>query len=124
MSAKQEKSRKLYLSIKEVAQLIGVNESTLRFWEKEFDDISPRRTKKGTRYYREEDIEQIRLIYHLLKERGMTLSGARRKLKENKDTVIHVLDISDKLKGIRASLVSLIDALNVLDEKQIKKRDE
>ncbi len=124
MSAKQEKSRKLYLSIKEVAQLIGVNESTLRFWEKEFDDISPRRTKKGTRYYREEDIEQIRLIYHLLKERGMTLSGARKKLKENKDTAVHVLEISDKLKGIRTSLVSLIDALNVLDEKQIKRKDE
>ena len=73
MVPKQQKVEKFYFSIGEVAQLFGLNESTLRFWEKEFDEISPRKTKKGTRYYRQEDIEQIRLIYHLVKERGMTI---------------------------------------------------
>ena len=72
MALKQQKAEKLYFSIGEVAQQFGLNESTLRFWEKEFDEISPRKTKKGTRYYRQEDIEQIRLIHHLVKERGMT----------------------------------------------------
>ena len=94
MVPKQQKVEKFYFSIGEVAQLFGLNESTLRFWEKEFDEISPRKTKKGTRYYRQEDIEQIRLIYHLVKERGMTLSGARRKLKENRETTVRILQAS------------------------------
>jgi len=112
MALKQQKAEKLYFSIGEVAQQFGLNESTLRFWEKEFDEISPRKTKKGTRYYRQEDIEQIRLIHHLVKERGMTLSGARRKLKENRETTVRILEISDRLRGVRAALVSMIEALN------------
>ncbi len=118
MALKQEKVEKLYFSIGEVAHLFGLNESTLRFWEKEFDEISPRKTKKGTRYYRQEDIEQIRLIYHLVKERGMTLSGARRRLKDNKEATVRLLEISDRLKGVRAALVSMIEALNEAEKEQ------
>lgn len=118
MALKQQKVEKLYFSIGEVAQQFGLNESTLRFWEKEFDEISPRKTKKGTRYYRQEDIEQIRLIYHLVKERGMTLSGARRKLKENRETTVRILEISDRLRGVRAALVSMIEALNKAEKEQ------
>ncbi|MGP1420196.1 MAG: MerR family transcriptional regulator [Tannerella sp.] len=118
MALKQQKVEKLYFSIGEVAQQFGLNESTLRFWEKEFDEISPRKTKKGTRYYRQEDIEQIRLIYHLVKERGMTLSGARRKLKENRETTVRILEISDRLQGVRAALVSMIEALNKAEKEQ------
>ena len=114
MVPKQQKVEKFYFSIGEVAQLFGLNESTLRFWEKEFDEISPRKTKKGTRYYRQEDIEQIRLIYH----RGMTLSGARRKLKENRETTVRILEISDRLHGVRAALVSMIEALNKAEKAQ------
>lgn len=124
MSEKQEKTRKLYLSIGDVATLLGVNESTLRFWEKEFEEISPRKTKKGTRYYREEDVEQVRLIYHLLKERGMTLAGARRKLKENKETTVQLWEIRKKLNRIRTSLISMIDAINELEKNEKEKINE
>ena len=81
-------------------------------------EISPWKTKKGIRYYRQEDIEQIRLIYHLVKERGMTLSGARRKLKENRETTVRILEISDRLHGVRAALVSMIEALNKAEKAQ------
>lgn len=124
MALKQQKVEKLYFSIGEVAHLFGLNESTLRFWEKEFDEISPRKTKKGTRYYRQEDIEQIRLIYHLVKERGMTLSGARRKLKENKETTICLLEISNRLKGVRTALISMIEALNKAEKEQENKKNK
>ena len=118
MVPKQQKVEKFYFSIGEVAQLFGLNESALRFWEKAFDEISPRKTKKGPRYYRQEDIEQIRLIYHLVKERGMTLSGARRKLKENREMTVRILEISDRLHGVRAALVSMIEALNKAEKAQ------
>ena len=75
MALNKDKNLKLYFSISEVAQMFDVNESTLRFWEKEFDQIRPRKTGKGTRSYRQEDIDAIRLVYHLVKERGMTLAG-------------------------------------------------
>lgn len=70
MALNKDKNLKLYFSISEVAQMFDVNESTLRFWEKEFDQIRPRKTGKGTRSYRQEDIDAIRLVYHLVKERG------------------------------------------------------
>ena len=79
MALNKDKNLKLYFSISEVAQMFDVNESTLRFWEKEFDQIRPRKTGKGTRSYRQEDIDAIRLVYHLVKERGMTLAGRDRK---------------------------------------------
>lgn len=116
MGLKKDKDSKLYYSIKEVAQQFNLNESTLRFWEKEFDEISPRKTKKGTRYYRKEDIEKIRLIYHLVRERGMTLAGARQKLKENKDLAINQAEITNRLKKIRNELVSLVDAIKDLGD--------
>ena len=72
-----ERDLKLYYSISEVAQMFDVNESLLRFWEKEFPQISPKKGSRGVRQYRKEDVETIRLIYHLVKERGMTLPGAR-----------------------------------------------
>ncbi|MDR3261424.1 MAG: MerR family transcriptional regulator [Tannerella sp.] len=108
---KQEKESKLFFSIKEVSQMIGLNESTLRFWEKEFEEIAPRKTGKGTRYYQEEDIEQIRLVYHLVKEQKMTLAGARQRLKVNKNIIINQVEIANRLKQIRSELMSLADAL-------------
>ena len=89
MGLKQNKNLKLYFSIREVAARFGLNESTLRYWEKEFDELAPRKTPGGTRYYTEQDIELIGLIHYLLKERGMTVAGARRKLKDNKETTIN-----------------------------------
>lgn len=114
MGLKKDKDVKIYSSISEVAQLFGVNESTLRFWEKEFDIICPRKTEKGTRYYRKEDIEAVRLIYHLVKERGLTLAGAKQKLKDNKGTVVQQEEIVNRLKQIREELLNLKAAFDSL----------
>ena len=70
LALNKDKNLKLYFSISEVAQMFDVNESTLRFWEKEFDIINPRKTSKGTRFYKQEDIDAVRLIYHLVKREG------------------------------------------------------
>ncbi|MCD7976015.1 MAG: MerR family transcriptional regulator [Tannerellaceae bacterium] len=118
MSFKKATDQKLYSSIGEVAQMFGVNESTLRFWEKEFDIIQPRKTGKGTRFYRQEDIEAVRLIYHLVKERGMTLAGARQKLKNNKEVTIRQEQIVNRLKMIREELLSMKAAFDTLDPEE------
>ena len=70
-----DKELKLYYSISEVARMFDVNESLLRFWEKEFPQLRPKKGGRGIRQYRKEDIETVKLIYHLVKERGMTLPG-------------------------------------------------
>ena len=78
-----DKELKLYYSIGEVADMFGVNPSLLRFWEKEFPQISPKTAGRGIRQYRKEDVETIGLIYHLVKEKGFTLNGAKQYLKTN-----------------------------------------
>ena len=88
-----DKELKLYYSIAEVADMFGVNASLLRFWEKEFPQISPRTTGRGIRQYRKEDVETIGLIYHLVKERGMTLPGARQRMKDNKENTLRNFEI-------------------------------
>lgn len=115
MALNKDKNLKLYSSISEVAQMFDVNESTLRFWEKEFDVINPRKTAKGTRFYKQEDIDAIRLIYYLVKERGMTLAGARQKLKDNKDSTIRHEEIVNRLKQIKEELLSMKAAFDALD---------
>ena len=82
--AKKELPEKMFYSITEVAQYYNVNESTLRFWEKEFDLIAPKRSdnKRKIRSYTAQDVQNIGLIYHLLKEQGLTLSGAKEKLRK------------------------------------------
>lgn len=115
MVLKKDKNLKLYFSISEVAQMFDVNESTLRFWEKEFDIIHPRKTAKGTRYYKQEDIDAVRLIIHLVKERGMTLAGARQKLKENPEKTIRQEEIVNRLKQIKEELLSMKAAFDALD---------
>ena len=114
MGLNKDKDVKIYSSISEVAQIFGVNESTLRFWEKEFDIISPRKTEKGTRYYKKEDIDAVRLVYHLVKERGLTLAGAKQKLKDNKETVIQQEEIVTRLKQIKEELLDLKAAFDAL----------
>ena len=109
-----DKELKLYYSIAEVAEMFGVNASLLRFWEKEFPQISPRTTGRGIRQYRKEDIENIRLVYHLVKEKGMTLQGAKQKLKMNRETTIRTTEILDRLKLIREELVSMRKELDYL----------
>ncbi len=115
MALNEYKNERLYFSIGEVAQMFGVNESTLRFWEKEFNIIRPRKTEKGTRCYRQEDIDAVRLVYHLVKERGMTLAGARQKLRDNKETTIRQEDIVNRLKQIKEELLAMKSALDAFE---------
>ena len=80
---------KLYHSIGEVATAFDVSTSLIRFWEKEFDVLKPRKNKKGDRLFTQEDIKNLHIIFHLLKERGFTIEGAKKKLKENKNDTIN-----------------------------------
>ncbi len=85
MPYKEKETVKLYYSIGEVAKMFDVNASLIRFWEKEFDIIKPKKNKKGDRMFTQADVDNFRIIYHLVKERGYTLQGAKEKLKENKE---------------------------------------
>ena len=111
----EEKKEKLYYSINEVAQLFNVNASLLRFWEKEFTVIKPRKNAKGTRFYTKEDIENIRLIYFLVKEKGMTFDGARKKIKENKKGSMKNLEIVTLLNDIKKQLQEIKNELDNLN---------
>ena len=102
---------KVFYSIGEVAELFDLPTSTLRYWEQEFTTLKPKRNKKGTRYYTKKDIEQLRLIHHLVKERGMTLKGAKQKIRENKDDVENSSEIVRKLQHIRSLLVRIRDEM-------------
>ena len=100
-------NKKLYYTISEVAKMFNVNQSLLRYWEKKFAIIKPKKNKKGNRYFTETDIENIRNIYYLVKERGMTLKGAEKKLRENKNDTANNLEAIQRLKDIRERLVEL-----------------
>ena len=102
-----DKELKLYYSIGEVADMFGVNPSLLRFWEKEFPQISPKTAGRGIRQYRKEDVETIGLIYHLVKEKGMTLPGARQRLKDNKEATVRNYEIVNKLIAIKEELLAI-----------------
>lgn len=107
-----DKDMKLYYSISEVAEMFDVNPSLLRFWEKEFPQIAPKTASRGVRQYRKEDVETVRLIYHLVKEKGMTLPGARQKLKDNKEATVRNFEIISRLREIREELVGMKDSLD------------
>ncbi len=107
MAYNPNKELKLYYSIREVARMFGENESTLRHWEKEFPIISPKRAGGNIRQYRQEDIENVRLVHHLLRERKMTIQGAQQKLKQNKETTSRSAEILDRLKKVREELVAM-----------------
>ena len=84
---------KLYYGIGEVVKAFNVNASLLRFWEKEFDVLQPKKNAKGTRKFTPADIKNLELIYHLVKERGFTLEGAKIHLKEGKKEILSNFDI-------------------------------
>jgi len=111
MPYKEKKVEKLYYSIGEVAELFKVNASLIRFWEKEFDVIKPKKNKKGNRFFTQQDIENIRLIYHLVKERGMTLTGAKKKLRENREDTNNNFEVIKTLNQIKAMLLEIKESL-------------
>lgn len=107
MPYKEKEITKLYYSISEVAAMFEVNTSLIRFWEKEFDIIKPKKNKKGNRLFTPKDIENFRVIFHLVKERGFTLEGAKRKLKENPEDTVQNSEIVKRLTDIRTFLLEL-----------------
>ena len=111
MPYKEKKVEKLYYSIGEVADMFKVNTSLIRFWEKEFDIIKPKKNKKGNRLFTKKDIDNFHLIFHLVKEKGMTLKGAQKKLKENKDEQEHDFEIIKSLEDIRTMLLQVKETI-------------
>ncbi len=111
MAFKEPKSEKHYYSIGEVATKFGLAPSTLRFWEKEFETIKPFKNKKGDRFYTLEDINHLSLINHLVKERGMTLKGAKTKIKENRSETENTFEIVQKLQQIKSYLLEIKESL-------------
>lgn len=104
-------SEKLYYTIGEVADLFKVNTSLIRFWEKEFEVLQPKKNKKGNRLFTREDLQNLKLIYHLVKERGYTLEGARKKLKGNRNDLEQQVQLRESLLKIRGFLENLKSGL-------------
>jgi DNA-binding transcriptional MerR regulator len=111
MPYKERDIEKLYYTIGEVADLFGVNTSLIRFWEKEFDIIKPKKNNKGNRLFTKEDLDNFYIIFHLVKERGFTLEGAKKKLKDNKQDTIQNIEVVKSLQKIKSFLVELKDNL-------------
>ncbi len=108
---KKGKIEKVYYSIGEVAELFEVNQSLIRFWEKEFDILHPSKNKKGNRLFTKNDLNNLRLIYHLVKECGYTLQGARDKIKSNREDVEKNVEVIDTLQDIKDFLLELKQGL-------------
>ncbi|QEC52934.1 DNA-binding transcriptional MerR regulator [Anseongella ginsenosidimutans] len=111
MPYKEREINKLYYSIGEVARMFDVNASLIRFWEKEFEILQPRKNKKGNRLFTQEDLENLKIIYHLVKEKGYTLQGAKEYLKSNKGTESERQKVLDSLQKLRSFLVELKEEL-------------
>lgn len=102
---------KLYYSIGEISKAFGVNASLIRFWEKEFDILKPKKNAKGNRKFTPEDVKNLKLIFHLVKERGFTLDGAKTHLKENQKKTLDKFEIVQKLESIKSQLTELKNQL-------------
>ena len=114
MPLNPNKNLKLYYSIGEVAEMFGVSETLLRYWEKEFPSISPKKAGRNIRQYSQEDIEQVRLIYNLVKVKGMKLAAARRALETTRDDVNRNVEVVTRLQAVREELAQLKKALDGL----------
>lgn len=111
MPYKETENEKLFYSIGEVSQMFNVNSSLIRFWEKEFDIIKPHKNKKGNRLFTQEDLDNLKVIFHLVKERGFTLQGAKNKLKEDKQVQKGRTEIHQSLNKLKGFLVELKEQL-------------
>lgn len=107
MAYKEKEIEKLYYSIGEVAEQFNVAPSLIRFWESEFDLIKPKKNRKGNRQFTKEDIQNVRTIYHLVKEKGFTLQGAKDMLHNDSNSVQDKIELLDSLKNVRRFLVEL-----------------
>ena len=112
MNKDSAETSKHFYTISEVAAKFGVNASLIRFWEKEFDIIKPTKNAKGNRFFTQKDIDDIALVHYYVKERRLTLEGARKKIKENRDDAENSFKVSQSLKTIRAMLIEIKNNLD------------
>jgi DNA-binding transcriptional MerR regulator len=111
MAYKEKEIEKIYYSIGEVAEMFSVAPSLIRFWESEFEIIQPKKNRKGNRQFTKEDIDNVRTIYHLVKEKGFTLQGAKEMLKNDSQSVRDKMEMISALKRVRQFLVEVRDRL-------------
>ena len=107
MPYRNKPTKKIFYKIGEIAELLNVNVSLIRFWEKEFSILKPKKNKKGNRLFTSKDFENLKIIYHLVKVRGYTLEGARKKLKDNKTETVNNFEIISNLEKIKSFLIKL-----------------
>lgn len=103
---------KKYYRIGDVAEILGLPQSTIRFWEREFTELRPKRNAGGTRMYTPSDIEQLRILRFLIKDKGLTLDGAREHLRRNRRDLDRKHEVVRRLKDIRRRLTDMLDALD------------
>lgn len=111
MPYKERDISKLYYPIGEVAEMFEVNTSLIRFYEKEFDILQPKKNAKGNRLFRPEDIENLKVIFHLIKDKGFTIQGAKEHLKSNKNEILEHQKVIDSLQKIKSFMIELKDQL-------------
>lgn len=92
--------------------MLDIPESTLRYWEKEFEQISPKKSSSGVRHYTAYDIEQIKLVNHLVKEKSLTIKGAKSRMRENPETTVDTHQVVERLKAVRNELAAILEELN------------
>lgn len=114
MALNLDKELKTYFSIKEVSEIIGVSEPTLRYWEQEFSHIRPKTTANRVRQYTQKNIDDIKVIYNMIKVRGFKIAAARKMLQANRGNVEANAKVMDNLINIKAQLQELKDSLNML----------
>ena len=105
---------KKFYKISDVAEILGVPASTLRFWEKQCTIITPRRNAKNIRFYTPQDIETIRKVYYLVKEKGLKLDAAQEQIRHNRSNVDKRFEVVERLRSIRGELVDILEAMNKL----------
>ena len=114
MALNLNKELKLYYSIGEVAEMFGLTETLLRYWEKEFPSISPKKSGRNIRQYSQADIDEIRLIYNLVKVRGMQLAAARKAIRNSREEIARNLEVMERLEAVKAELLLMKKELDGL----------
>lgn len=108
----EDSLNKKFYKISEVAEIVGVPASTLRFWESQFSQLAPRRNAHGTRFYTPADLEAARIIHFLIKEKGLKIEAAKEEMKVNRAGVSRKFEVADRLRAVRNQLAELIDSLH------------
>jgi DNA-binding transcriptional MerR regulator len=121
MDIENYSAQKNYYTIGEVAKMFKLSVSNIRFWEKEFDVLRPKKNRKGDRFFTPQDIEHLKIIYHLVKEKGYTIEGARKKIKQTPDELTDRVALVESLKKLRGFLSSLKDVLDGRNESEAQK---